>query len=182
MDDHVIDCCSLLNLFMGWRGLTELRALGGRWHICDAVLGEAEYTREYGPDGSLLLVPMDAKELVRSGFLLAARPESEQELEDFVAFATEVDDGEAQALAIAKNRRYVLLTDDRKAAAVARRADVGIAVISTAAVLQVWARRDRDNEARLRDVIGRISTLARFSPRAGDEDYDWWRSHLASAE
>jgi hypothetical protein len=179
MDDHVIDCCSLLNLYTGWGGLTELRALRRTWYVCDAVLSETEYTREYAPDGTQVSVPLDAKALVNAGLLLAARPETERELEDFIGFATEVDDGEAQALAIARNRGYVLLTDDRKAVAVARRPEVGVRLVSTARVLQAWAQLDPANEARLREVLTRISTLARFTPRPGDADYAWWRSYFS---
>lgn len=175
MDDHVIDCCSLLNLYTGWGGLAELRALRRTWHVCDAVLTEAEYTREYAQDGTQVSVPIDVKALVNEGLLLAAHAESERELEDFVGFASEVDDGEAQALAIAKNRGYVLLTDDRKAAAVALRPDVGVRVVSTASVLRSWGQLDSANEARLPEVITRISVLARFTPRADPAEYAWWR-------
>lgn len=179
MDDHVVDCCSLLNLYTGWGGLAELRVLHRTWHVCDAVLSEAEYTREYAEDGSHVPVPINMKALVSEGLLLPARPETERELEDFVGFASEVDDGEAQALAIAKNRGFVLLTDDRRAAAVARRPDVGVRIISTASILQSWAQLDRVNEARLLEVISRISVLARFAPRADSAEYAWWRSYFS---
>lgn len=178
MDDHVIDCCSLLNLYSGWSGLTELRELRRTWHICEAVLGEAEYTREYGPDGFPLLVPLDMTALTRSGLLLPARPETEQEIDDYVSFAIEVDDGEAQALAIAKNRGFVLLTDDHKAARVAGTSPVGVRTTSTANILRAWALLDPSNEARLHEVIARITVLARFRPRMDSPDYAWWRGYL----
>jgi len=179
MDDHVIDCCSLLNLYTGWGGLAELRVLRRTWHVCDAVLSEAEYTREYAADGTQVSVPIDIKALVNEGLLLAIRPETERELEDFIGFASEVDDGEAQALAIAKNRGYVLLTDDRKAAAVARRPEVGVRVVSTASILQSWGQLDRANETRLREVVTRISVLARFAPRVDAAEYAWWRTYFS---
>ena len=40
MDDHVIDCCSLINLYAGCGGLTELRDFRRSWYVCDAVLNE----------------------------------------------------------------------------------------------------------------------------------------------
>jgi predicted nucleic acid-binding protein len=83
------------------------------------VLNEAEFTREFGPDGAPQMVPLDVNALTQLGLWLPARPETEQEIEDYVNFAIEVDDGEAQALAIAKHRGFVLLTDDRKAVKVA---------------------------------------------------------------
>jgi len=38
MDDHVIDCCSLINLYAGWGGLSELRDFRRIWHICEAAM------------------------------------------------------------------------------------------------------------------------------------------------
>ncbi len=178
MDDHVIDCCSLLNLYTGWRGLEELREMEGHWHICDAVLKEAEYTREYGTDGVPLLVPLKMSELTQSGLLLAARPENEAEINDYVDFASEIDDGEAQVLAIAKHRGFVLLTDDRKAARIAARPDVAVRTITTANVLQTWAGLDTKNEARVSEIVERISVLAKFSPRSDSPDYAWWTTYL----
>lgn len=145
MHEHIIDCCSLINLYTGWGRLAELRALRRTWYVCEAVLNEAEYTREYGADGAPVLIPLDMKKLTQSGILQSAQPETESEIDDYVSFACEVDDGEAQALAVAKNRGFVLLTDDRKAARVAQRSDVAVRVTSTAKILQAWAKLDASN-------------------------------------
>lgn len=175
MDDHIIDCCSLLNLYTGWGGLAELRELRRTWYVCEAVLNEAEYTREYGADSVTVLIPLDMKELTQSGLLLSARPETEAEIDAYVGFACEVDDGEAQGLAIAKHRGFVLLTDDRKAARIAQRPDVAVRITSTAKILQAWAQLDTSNEARLHEVIVRITALAKFGPGMDSPDYEWWR-------
>ena len=177
MDDHIIDCCSLINLYTGWCGLAELRDLRRIWHVGEAVLKETEYTREYGPDGVPVLVPLDIQELARVGLLLPERPETELEIDDYVNFACEVDDGEAQALAIAKHRGFVLLTDDRKATRIAERPDVGVRITSTPKILQEWAQLDVKNEARLPEVIGRISALAKFRPHVESADCEWWKRY-----
>jgi hypothetical protein len=178
MDDHIIDCCSLLNLYTGWGGLTELRDLRRTWHICEAVLNEMEYTREYGPDGAPVLIPLDMSALCQLGPLLPARPETEREIEDYVNFASEVDDGEAQALAIAKHRGFVLLTDDRRAIKFAQRLDVAVRTTSTANILQAWAQLNPRNETRLYKVIPRIAALARFNPRPDSPEYAWWKRYF----
>lgn len=177
MDDCVIDCCSLLNLYTGWGGLTELRDLRGTWYICEAVLNEVEYTREYDPDGVAVLIQLDTAALIRNNLLLSARPETEQEMEDYVNFASEVDDGEAQALALAKHRGFVLLTDDRKATRIAHRPDVAVRTISTANVLQSWAQLNPRHEGRLDEVIARITVLARFRPRKDSPEDSWWSKY-----
>ena len=178
MDGHVIDCCSLINLYAGWGGLKELRDFRWTWHISVAVLNEAEFTREFGPDGTPQMVSLDMNALTQLGLWLPARPETEQEIEDYVDFATEVDDGEAQALAIAKHRGFVLLTDDRKAVKVAQRPDVAVRTTSTPNMLQSWGQLDPRNEARLHEIVGRIAVLARFSPHKDSPDYAWWRRYV----
>ena len=179
MDDHVIDCCSLLNLYTGWGGLTELGELPMTWHICRAVLDEVEYTREYNSDRSLTMVPLDMNALTGPGLLQTAQPETDAELEDYVNFASEIDDGEAQALAIAKHRGFVLLTDDRRAIRLANRAEVAVRTISTVSILQRWAQVNSRNEARLHEVIPRIAVLARFGPRTNSPEYDWWMEYCS---
>jgi predicted nucleic acid-binding protein len=174
----IIDCCSLLNLFTGWGNLDNLRSLPYAWNICDAVLGESEFTREYGSDGNAIEIPLDVPRLIQSGLLSVVRPDTDAELADYVAFASEIDDGEAQALALAKHRKYILLTDDRKATRIAHRADVQVATITTIGILREWRERTEVDRTVLREVIKRIQVLARFSPRKDSADLQWWLAHL----
>ncbi|MDT8427948.1 MAG: hypothetical protein RQ757_04195 [Pseudomonadales bacterium] len=173
---RIIDCCSLINLHTGWGGLSELSTIGWKWHLCEAVMREAEHTREFGEDGSTVVVPLDMGQLVDNAVMGLVAPVSDEEMTDYLDFACEVDDGEAQALAIAKCRGYTLLTDDRKAMRLAARPDVNVATISTAEVLRVWASLDVAYVARLAEVIRRIEDLARFAPRKDSPDYAWWVS------
>jgi hypothetical protein len=174
----IIDCCSLLNLFTGWGSLENLRPLPYTWSICEAVLGESEFTREYGPEGGPIEVPLDLTPLIKSRLLSVVRPDTDAELADYVAFASEIDDGEAQALALAKHRKYILLTDDRKATKIAQRADVQVTTVTTVSILREWHERAGVNQATLREVIHRIQVLARFSPRKDSADLHWWLAQL----
>jgi hypothetical protein len=177
MEGHVIDCCSLINLYTGWQGLDELAQLKGTtWYVCDAVMAETEYTREFSSDG-FTRAPMDLARFIDRGLLRSARPENSAEMQDYVDFATEVDDGEAQTIAVARGRGYALLTDDYKASRLA--SELGLSIVSTPALLERWGRLSRANAARLRDIVRRISVLARFNPRADSPHRDWWRDRLS---
>lgn len=176
MNDQVIDCCSLINLYTGLKGLAPLSDLDVAWYVCEAVVAESEYTREFDEAAGTTLVPIELGPAIDAEILRPVRPESEQELSDYVDFATEVDDGEAQALAIAKNRGFALLTDDRKAAALA--AEVGVNTVSTANVLRAWGDLSLVNKEKLPEIVRRITTLARFVPPADSPDYEWWRNLL----
>lgn len=180
MPGQIIDCCSLINLYTGWGGLTELQTIGSSLHVCTAVAAELEYTREFGPDGMPVLVPLDMAALQRSGGFSVCGPQAANEIEDYVSFAAEVDDGEAQALAIAKHRGWVLLTDDEKAKKIAALPDVCVATRTTADILRTWSLQNPDNEKRLPTVISRITRLARFRPPADSPDHGWWCRYLAT--
>ncbi len=177
MRGHIIDCCSLINLYTGWGSLEELPGLGCQWYLCEAVLNEAEHTREYGNGGQFISVPLDTEQLTCSKLLELVAPASDEERDDYLDFASEVDDGEAQALAIAKHRGYTLLTDDRKAVRLAQREDIAVPIVSTARILQIWVSLNPENEEMLPGIIRRIEELARFSPRRGSTDYEWWRTY-----
>ena len=178
MADRIVDCCAFLNLYAGWAGLEELRALPHTWHVCDAGYNESEFTREYGADGALIDVPLDLNPLVHSDLLKIVRPETDAELASYVDFAQELDDGEAQALAIAKHRGYVLLTDDRKALNMAARLDVAVATITTVGVLREWQLHNQVDAQAVRQVLERISVLARYAPPKNTPDRQWWQAQL----
>jgi predicted nucleic acid-binding protein len=180
MSGYIIDCCSLINLYTGWGGLTELQTVSSPLHVCKAVFNELEYTREYGPDGSPVLVPLDMDALQKIVGFSVSRPKSSVEMEDYVSFAMEIDDGEAQALTIAKHRGFILITDDEKAKKVAALPDVHVTTCSTADVLRGWSTLDPQNEKRLYTVIPRITRLARFRPPVKSMDHDCWARYLGT--
>lgn len=175
MSDHLIDCCSLINLYTGWRGLEPLADVPTIWHVCDAVVRETEYTREY-VDGEVRVQPIELARYLATGLLHRESLADEAEYASYLDLASEVDDGEAQAIAIALGRGYTLLTDDVRAARLAT--ERGLTVVSTRVVLERWGASDPAREVQLGGIVRRISALARFNPRAGSEDYAWWRARL----
>jgi predicted nucleic acid-binding protein len=178
MSERIIDCCSLLNLYAGWGGLENLRQLPHAWFVCEAVLGESEVTREYEADH----IPQEHKlvldPFVKSGLITRAAPNSEAELADYLEFAQLIGDGEAQAIALAKHRGFVLLTDDRKALKLAHRGGLGVRTISTTDVLREWIECASVDIVAVRNVLTRIRELARYVPARNSPDLAWWLTQL----
>lgn len=177
MQGRIIDCCSLINLVTGWQGLDELTSLGIQSHICDAVVQESEFTRDYDDKGQPKLVPLNIGKMTESGLLLRVYPETTLEQQDYLEFAYEVDDGEAQALAIAKHRGLILITDDRKAISLAQRKGIQVKTESTIQILQTWAALAPNNVKKLPKIISRIEVLARFRPPPNTKDFAWWNKN-----
>lgn len=180
MDDRIIDCCSLINLYTGWRGLDELRSIAGTWYVGVAVLDEeAQYTRDQDAEGNITTLALDLRQFEASGAIRRATLDTTEEIALYVDLSQELDDGEAQAMAIAKIRGFTLLTDDAKARRFAGSAKLAVPTVSTATILKTWAELDPSHELRIRQIVRRITTLARFRPRQDDPGFDWWQMVLS---
>lgn len=180
--NRIIDCCSLINLYAGWGGLSEVKALGHIWYVAEAVLSEAQFVGQFQPDGAIERVPIDFAALQKSHLVASVKPESDAEKSDYVDFSTELDDGEAQSLAIAKHRSFTLLTDDRKAIRIAQSPEVNVSVLTTPQILRQWSALNPANATRVPEILSRIQTLARFSPRRDSPDAEWWQEQLRRQE
>jgi hypothetical protein len=143
-DAVVVDACCVINLAAADALDTWLGELGLRWMLPGAILAEALFlrrSREPAADdvGSSTADPTREPILLDSlapGLLTVVRPETEVELAAYVTFASELDDGEAMALAIAQSRGWQLATDDRKAIRLA--GEAGVPVLTTPTVVKRW--------------------------------------------
>jgi predicted nucleic acid-binding protein len=179
MKNQIIDCCSLINLHTGWGSLTQLQSLDFSLHIAEAVLDESVFVNEFDSNGEKVKSSLDLRSMQLNLGYTVVRPQTPDELSDYVEFAMEIDDGEAQSLAIAKHRGLILLTDDRKALNVANRSDVKVKTYTTPQVLQMWSAASEPNAQQLPEILRRISELARYRPRANSPERLWWDSNLA---
>lgn len=171
--DVVVDACCLINLCAAREPRSWLPALGARWHAPTAVLSEAVYLRVELDDGSVERQSLDLQGLVEAGVLLPCHVEGAEETELYVDLAAHLDDGEALALAIAKTRRWLLSTDDRKARRLA--GDLGVKVLTTPEILKRWADAAHPSPVEIREMLQNIERRARFAPADHDPLYGWWR-------
>lgn len=169
-----LDACGVLNL--AGAGL-ELQAvasvLGLQFVLVEQVVAEALWIEDV-VEGELIRSPVEV--IASVGPRVQIGTLTEAELEAFVALATEVDDGEAATLALARGRSLTVLTDDRKARSVAARLDVP--VLGTAELLRQWTERQRLLPAEIGALLDRVERRARFSPRRDDPQRAWWSSHV----
>jgi predicted nucleic acid-binding protein len=173
MAERIIDASSLINLYASGAELRVLEACG-RFFVSEEVQAEALTIRQPDPDDPEMLVPakIDLSIAVSQGLIAQFRLEGPDELDAFVQFAVELDDGEASCLAIAQSRGWKVATDDRKAARVASAA--GIAVITTPELIQQWVAVDSPDDPDIAQVLRRIERFARFRPRRSSPHYGWW--------
>ncbi len=178
MADQIIDACCLINLYASGRIEGIIPACGGEFHVTEQVQRESLSIRQVDPaDESLLVsVPLNLLPEIASGLIKECRLESQEEIESYVDFATQVDDGEASSLAIAKSRNWTIATDDRKAIRLA--AESGIDFITTPELIRRWATTGAVSDDEITQAILAIDCFAKFRPRRGDPHLQWWLDNL----
>lgn len=176
MADQIIDACCLINLYASGRIHNILPACGGDFYISEQVGRESLSIREPDPhDPSVLVVsPLDLSVPLSTGLLLSCRVEGATEIQSYVEFATELDDGEASCLAIAKSRGWLVATDDPKAIRVA--SESGIAIITTPELIERWVKATGPSQSEIIDTFRRIERFASFRPRRASPLHAWWMS------
>jgi hypothetical protein len=115
----LLDACCVLNLYGGRCIHQLLRTSGLRFAVAERAAGEALYVRNVTADGTEELESVDLHPLIADGLLRVLTIDSEVEAAAYVRFATQLDDGEAMACALAAERGAAVATDDREAPATA---------------------------------------------------------------
>lgn len=173
MTERILDACCLINLYASGEEAGICRA-SGEFYVCDEARGEAPRIRRVDDDDPTRLVSreIDLGPAIAAGTIQKCQLEGQDELDAFVRFAVELDDGEASCLAIAKSRGWTVATDDRKARRIA--SENGIALIGTPELIQKWANATAPDEATVGALLRRIERFARYRPRRSDPLYGWW--------
>lgn len=187
-----VDACCLINLLAAGgilpqpstekgrasRQLDAPSSLDTTLHIPDSIARETLYLLQPDEDDETKLVkaPIDLAPYFADGLLHACDIEGEEEVGLFVQFATRLDDGEAECLAIARHRGWFLATDDRPATALAGQA--GVPVLTTAELVKHWAKRTRTKKPDVAAVLRNIQRFAKFVPRRNSPEAAWWLSRF----
>jgi hypothetical protein len=180
MSSAAIDACCLIDLLASGHVEAILRAASFDWHLPSAVQGEVQHVRQHDPaqPGQVLKVAVDLSPLIASGVLHRCAPNDQTEQDRFVHYAAQFrSDGEAMCIALAEQRGWAFVSDDRKAIRVAQQA--GLTVMSCPALVKRWADVTKPDQATLCKVLQDIQVLAQFKPNPTMPEYQWWVDELA---
>jgi len=181
MKEQIIDTCCLLNLYATDEQMPILEHYGGVF-VSEHVQQEALWIRCVDHESPQHLVPqqVDLGEAIDAGHITVCKLESQQEIDWFVHFAQQLDDGESSVLALAKSRGWIVATDDKKARRIA--VEQGIKIIGTSEMIQMWAASQDMSDKQTGDVLRRIQRFGRFRPRRSDPLYEWWVRLVSESE
>ena len=181
MSKQVIDACCLINFYGSGFQREILTSVGG-FLIPEYVEQETLKIRSPSPDDDTVfdLSEIDLSLEINESLLIKCPLEGEAEQNDFIEFASDLDDGEAACLAIAKNRDLIVATDDRKAIRIANEAN--IETISTPAILKSWIESESITKEIAAKSLRNIEQNAKFKLKASHELYVWWQLILDSKQ
>ncbi|WP_261558205.1 hypothetical protein [Frankia tisae] len=170
----VLDGCAILNLAAALP-LDQLSVMMRRPILAvQQAAAEALYLHDT-VDGVLARTPIDVQALEIASL-------SSSELDDFVALASSLDDGEAATLALAHGRSYVAVTDDKAARKAALRLIPQVAVIGTASAVRYYVETNGVLAGETRKFLAAIERRAHFYPPSDDPERFWWTQYRNSAQ
>lgn len=179
MDDLLLDACVTINVVAAGIDLAELsNASEIRLVMTSVAAAEALWLAPLEPDGDREIIDVDG--LVDSG-TLALVELLDDELNQFVSFAREIDDGEAATFAVAANRGLRVATDDRRAQRLAATIDPPIPIVGTTQLLRSWVDASGVPPDRVAEVVRLVERRASYVPRRDDAHFAWWVAHRESA-
>jgi predicted nucleic acid-binding protein len=181
MTDCIVDACCLINLCATNRLSDILQAQEGSFHVSAEVRCEALSVYQPAADDAerLELTPIDLSSAIQSGLLKECKLDGLAELNAFVEFAIQLNDGEASCLAIAKSRGWRVATDDKKAIRLATAE--GISVATTPQIIKKWVDVVVPESGDVVDMLLRIEKFAKFRPHRTNMLFGWWASLTMSA-
>ena len=165
------DACVLINLAASGRFQEIATQCGFQFAISSIVSKEALFLRD---EDSGERERINLGDFVDRGMLTILTVQSEAEQLRFIELAMSLDDGEAEAIAIAEKRKYALATDDRKARNVILRQGLQVEIWSTCKLIQHWQQKCSISEVEVGIALASISSRAKYRPKPGHADCDWW--------
>ena len=172
-----LDACCLINLFATGRIEEVLHALPFRFAVSRYVI-DHEILRVFAEGTSRRFRQLDLDLLTSSELLVVEDLASNDELAEFVRFATVLDDGEASICALAMTRGGAVATDDRKALRTLRERVPSAPTLQTPELIYRWVQACTVSRAEISRVLSAVRDQARFVPRKQAPHSDWWAEHL----
>ena len=171
------DADILMNLLASGFPVDILQALNVVLLVAPRVDGEALYLESENPGGDRVLIdlnPLEAAGVVSRISL------TDDELDLVVQLVREVDDGEAEVIAVGVLRNVEIATDDRKARRVA--AERGGSLLSTPELLVAWQSSASIPDQTMTAVVRQVSRRSRYRPARMHPLYGGWMQLLSSDE
>jgi predicted nucleic acid-binding protein len=178
----MLDACSIINFYASGRMMEILVSLS-RPVFISRYVHEREALRvstlgnqsEAGATEDINLAPY-----VAAGLLHVVDVQTEDEAVAYVNFSALMDDGEATTAALAVNRKWLVVTDDRHARNILQQQAPDLEFVTSLEVIKSWADSavvDRDS---LRSALCRVRDRGHYAPGPSHPLRGWWDQYVLS--
>jgi len=165
------DACVLINLLASGQFEDIASGCGFQFAIASLVARESLYLRN-AESGERERISLE--QIVERRILEILNVESEAEKLRYIEIALDLDDGEAESIAIAEARSHALATDDKKARNIIQLRGLKIELWSTCGLLRHWQNKCLVSDNDLAGILENISIRAKYRPKLGHPDFEWW--------
>ncbi|HET6381965.1 MAG TPA: hypothetical protein VFJ58_01130 [Armatimonadota bacterium] len=167
----VLDACCVQNLYATGAMPGILGALPYAFVIGTRCRGEAPWLKMEKPGER---EAVDLAPLLHAGLLEEQSLDGSLEMALFVELSRQMEDGEAEAAALAINRGYCLATDERKVRRILASSHRAPQIRTTSELLHEWQIRSGLSDEVCGAALKRVTFRASFSPPHSDKHRDWW--------
>lgn len=166
-----VDACCWIDLFATDCLEEIIRSVPCRWAVSEYVLREEVLSVV---SNARIEERCDFLPLTKGGLISVLPIQSAAEKNALVQFAAYLDDGEASVCALARVHGGGVATNDRRVRTVMSRLMVQIPIVQTPEIIFHWAQQTQATREGVKEVLRKITTRARFSPRKDAPHSDWW--------
>lgn len=171
----LLDACVVINLYASRRMEDILATIPGSVAVVDVVAAESLYVRRGGTaDDADEPEPIDLAPIIDAG-RLSVLTATDDELDTFIDFLADLDEGEAMTLDLAVHRGCVVVTDDRR---VRRELGDQAPLRSTLDLVKEWADGADLSPEVLRAVLRDLGERGTYRPGRGHPHRRWWDEGL----
>lgn len=172
----VLDASAIITLAASRHMPDILRAVARPCAIVEPLEREALYVRRGGcGDDARELELIDLAPLLADGVLQIIHPD-EVELSTFIDLTVRLGDGEALSVAVALQRGYTFVTDDRVAV---NAIDGRVPVLSSLEMIKYWLDRERLPGTARATALANVRERGTYLPADDHPLRPWWDRHLA---
>ena len=179
----IVDASGVISLYATGRMGEILAAVPAHITVAAYVAQkEALYIRgEPDGEGKRPKIPVDLTPFMAQSLLTLVEPEGEEEAgwQLYLSSQTPIPGrGEVITGAIAINRQWGMVMDDKRARRVIAPSASGLQFLVTLDLVRHWVDVARPSTAEITHLLNRIQTMASFTPAKDDPHYAWWEEHL----
>ena len=171
----ILDSCSLINFYASGFFKAILSCVETQICVVQQVSEESLFVRKpIEPQQKFGYEPIILDAYYAKDQLKLLELETEREKSLFVELARLLDDGEAATLALAIERKMIVVTDDRKAIRILQEEAPRITIWTTLDVIKTWQEINSVTNEDVRTALENIRVCANYQPSLNHRLFSWW--------